>query len=231
MYRFIVALVVASLMALAGTALTKTPDQQTPSTETACDGLSRSARGICNAYCEAQDCDSHPKPSSSCERLRTNFQRQTGSNIFPCDRPACGGAEFPTCDGACPENLVCASGAENGGPDFGGPENGGSDGSFVGCSCRTPCGDTTAPVCGGGCPGGLVCASGPENGGPEGGGVDTRFGPCECQTPCGSATAPQCDGGCPFGGVCVSGVEGGGPDDVPGIIPPGCTCRFIIIIP
>jgi hypothetical protein len=231
MHRFIVALVTASLMALAGTALTKTPDQQTPSTETACDGLSRSARGICNAYCEAQDCDSHPKPSASCERLRANFQRQTGSKVLPCDRPACGGAEFPTCDGTCPEDLVCASGPENGGPDTAGPQISGSDNEGVACSCRTPCGDTTAPQCGGGCPGGLVCASGAENGGPEAGGADgTAFGPCECQIPCGSATAPQCDGGCPFGGLCVSGAEAGGTDRQ-AIVPDGCVCRFIITIP
>lgn len=226
MYRFFVALVTASLIALAGAALTKTPDQQTPSQETVCSGLSRSAFGICNAYCEAQDCDSHPKPSASCEQLRVNFKRLTGRSVFPCDLPLCGGAEAPACNGRCPDDKVCASGPENGGPDFGGPESGGPDRLTL-CSCRTPCGDTEAPQCGGACPAGLVCASGPENGGPENGGGDTSgFGPCECKIPCGSATAPQCNGGCPLGGVCFSGPEAGGADQD---VIPVCRCGLIVI--
>jgi hypothetical protein len=61
----------------------KTPDGMPPSQETVCSGLSGAAFGLCNAYCEAQDCDVHPRPS--CDQLRKNFLKITGSPIFPCD--------------------------------------------------------------------------------------------------------------------------------------------------
>ena len=48
-----------------------TPDGVTPAVEDICSGLQGAAYGLCNAYCEAQDCDAHPK--KSCEHLRTNF--------------------------------------------------------------------------------------------------------------------------------------------------------------
>ena len=41
-----------------------TPDGQPPSMETVCDGQSGAAFGLCNAYCEAMDCDS-PDPQAS----------------------------------------------------------------------------------------------------------------------------------------------------------------------
>jgi len=65
----------------------QTPDGQTPALETVCSGLSGAAFGLCNAYCEAQDCDVHDRPS--CDQLRANFARVTGSPVFPCD-PRCG---------------------------------------------------------------------------------------------------------------------------------------------
>jgi hypothetical protein len=197
MYRLVVACALALLVALAGNALTKTPDGQPPSTENACTGLSGSARGLCNAYCQAQDCDVHERPS--CEKLRTQFQRQTGSGKFPCDRVACG-QSAPACDGDCPTGLVCAAGPENGGP-----EGGGGD-SASPCSCATPCGDAQAPQCAGACPAGTVCSAGPESGGAEGG---PEGGTCACQVPCGGAVAPTCDGDCPAGLVCLAGAEGG----------------------
>ena len=49
-----------------------------------CAGLEEGARGLCNAYCNAQDCPSHPN-KNSCVVLRRNFERQTGSSMFPCD--------------------------------------------------------------------------------------------------------------------------------------------------
>jgi hypothetical protein len=49
----------------------------------ACAGLSGSAFGLCNAFCNAQDCPSDPGPS--CEVLRQNYAAQTGSSIFPCE--------------------------------------------------------------------------------------------------------------------------------------------------
>lgn len=38
-------------------ALAKTPDGRTPAEETVCDGEVGAAYGLCNAYCEAMDCD------------------------------------------------------------------------------------------------------------------------------------------------------------------------------
>lgn len=76
-----------------------TPDGQTPAEESVCDGLSGAAFGLCNAYCEAQDCDVHERPS--CEQLRRNFEKHTGQTLFPCD-PFCGDGEvnqdFEECD-------------------------------------------------------------------------------------------------------------------------------------
>ena len=75
---FCLAFLVPSTMA-------KTPDGLTPAEEIVCDGLEGAAFGLCNAYCEAQDCDILDPERASCERLRTNFERATGSRIFPCD--------------------------------------------------------------------------------------------------------------------------------------------------
>jgi len=218
MYRLIAACVLALVAALAGTALTKTPDTKPPSTETACVGLFGAARGLCNAYCQAQDCDVHERPS--CAQLRKQFQKQTGSSQFPCDRVACG-QSAPACDGDCPTGFVCASGVENGGSE-GGSEGGGDSVSL--CTCAVPCGDTQAPQCAGGCPLGTICSSGPEGGGSEGGsegGPET--GTCSCLVPCGHATAPTCAGACPSGGVCGSGAEGGSEGGPEG---DACICRF-----
>jgi hypothetical protein len=46
--------------------------------------LSGAAFGLCNAFCNAQDCPEHPE-KDSCEELRRNFERQTGSSTFPCE--------------------------------------------------------------------------------------------------------------------------------------------------
>ncbi len=79
----IAAILVGVLYAL-GPAAALTPDGIPPSHENVCDGLHGAAFGLCNAYCEAQDCDVHPK--RSCNILRRLFARKTGSPIFPCDR-------------------------------------------------------------------------------------------------------------------------------------------------
>lgn len=48
-----------------------------------CEGLTGVQFGLCNAYCNAQNCPQNPQPS--CEVLRRNWERQTGSSMFPCD--------------------------------------------------------------------------------------------------------------------------------------------------
>ena len=90
----------------------KTPDGVPPSQETVCSGLTGAAFGLCNAYCEAQDCDVHPRPS--CAQLRRNFARVTGSPVFPCDMRCGDGRVTPPeeCDppgSACGDGGTCAA--------------------------------------------------------------------------------------------------------------------------
>jgi len=63
-----------------------TPDGQTPATERVCDdaNLQRSAFGICIAFCEAGDCDTHPA-RPSCKQLRKDWKKFTGNDRFPCE--------------------------------------------------------------------------------------------------------------------------------------------------
>ena len=57
----------------------------------ACDaaGLQRGAFGICNAYCEALDCDGEsPRGSErACDRLAHHFDRFSGGVLLPCELP------------------------------------------------------------------------------------------------------------------------------------------------
>ena len=59
-----------------------TPDDR-GARRTACGDLSGGAFGLCNAYCEAQGCNAHPRPS--CAELRKNFLKLTGRSTFPCE--------------------------------------------------------------------------------------------------------------------------------------------------
>jgi hypothetical protein len=75
------------LMIGTGVSRANTPDGVTPSRETVCDSQSGAAYGLCNAYCEAMDCDS-PAPQASptaCSRVRNNYTRITGQALFPCE--------------------------------------------------------------------------------------------------------------------------------------------------
>lgn len=93
MHKFLYVLPLALLTALPLAA--RTPDGQTPSEETVCDGQIGAAYGLCNAYCEAMDCES-PAPQASataCERVLNNYMKHTGQ-MPPC---------AATCP--CPESL------------------------------------------------------------------------------------------------------------------------------
>jgi hypothetical protein len=85
------------LLALAVPALANgTPDGQPPSEETVCSSLDGVLFGLCNAYCEAMDCDS-PQPQASptaCARVLGNFMKHSGGQPPPC---------AVTCP--CPESL------------------------------------------------------------------------------------------------------------------------------
>jgi len=63
----------------------KTPDGETPATETVCDGHTGALYGLCVAYCEAMDCDS-AEPNASeraCERVRANYNNHHPSGTDP----------------------------------------------------------------------------------------------------------------------------------------------------
>jgi hypothetical protein len=64
-----------------------TPDEQPPAEELPCDaaGLRGAAYGLCIAYCEANDCEIQPD-KTACDRLRANYAKLTGEDLFPCDK-------------------------------------------------------------------------------------------------------------------------------------------------
>ena len=64
-----------------------TPDEETPAEETVCDGLVGPLFGLCNAYCEAMDCDSDFPAASqhACDKVAANFAKQTEGMTPPCE--------------------------------------------------------------------------------------------------------------------------------------------------
>ncbi len=75
------------LLALAVPALAKgTPDGKPPSEETVCDGLKGALFGLCNAYCEAMDCDSpnHHASDTACAQVLDNYMKHSGGQPPPC---------------------------------------------------------------------------------------------------------------------------------------------------
>jgi hypothetical protein len=71
--------------------IAQTPDGIPADQETICDdaGLTGSAWDLCNAYCQAQDCDLPGVIKKSCEMLKKNFAKHTGTDVMPCDIVAC----------------------------------------------------------------------------------------------------------------------------------------------
>jgi hypothetical protein len=161
----------------------KTPDGAPPSVETVCSGLHGAAFGLCNAYCEAQDCDVHLRPS--CAHLLANFHRITGMSSFPCDR-ICGDGKIDPNEDCDPPGSQCPDGVRTCGMDCTCPEPACGDGIVdpgeqcdpgsplstcrlcqADCTCATPascCACDDEPGCvnpnaAGGCPDG--CTPGP----------------------------------------------------------------------
>ncbi len=164
MLRYIFAFgLVLGMSALGGPVFGQTPDGDTPAVETVCDRLTGAAFGLCNAYCEAQDCDVHER--ESCERLRDNFERKTGSRFFPCDPLFCEGLSGSLCRaGICPPEEKCESVTRVVCPDTGLPCDPACESLCVGglfCECfprLLPCDE--ADICSeGGCPPGIRCVT------------------------------------------------------------------------
>jgi hypothetical protein len=74
-------LFLALLLLCTGAALAQTPD--------ACDGETGAAYGLCNAYCEAMDCDSDNAQASetACAKVKDKFANITGRTSLPCEAP------------------------------------------------------------------------------------------------------------------------------------------------
>jgi hypothetical protein len=65
----------------------QTPDEETPAVEDACDGFSGKIYGLCNAYCEAMDCDAD-EPQASDQACTRVFDKIVAANEGPF--PFCG---------------------------------------------------------------------------------------------------------------------------------------------
>jgi hypothetical protein len=139
------------LIAAPGAAMT--PDGSPPSQETVCSGLSGAVFALCNAYCEAQDCDVHARPS--CAQLRENLQKVTGSATFPCD-PFCGdgnvdpgetcdGSDATACPGGCQADCTCPPPMCGNNIQEGTEACDGTDATLCPNDCLQDC--TCAPIC------------------------------------------------------------------------------------
>ncbi|MCP3963312.1 MAG: hypothetical protein GY719_36200 [bacterium] len=91
-------------LTLAAGAAAETPDGDPPSEETVCDPFigDENAFGLCNAYCEAMDCDSPDVKASqrACERKFQKFKDLTGSP------PPCAGVNCPCLSDPVFEDLI-----------------------------------------------------------------------------------------------------------------------------
>ena len=89
--KFSTGLFAGAIIALGSWSYAQTPDGETPATETICEtwGFQGKLQGLCNAYCEAMDCDDqYPQASeTACNRVLNNIL-----NALP------EGTGFPTCE-------------------------------------------------------------------------------------------------------------------------------------
>ena len=106
----------------------QTPDGETPAQETICEtwGFQGKVQGLCNAYCEAMDCDD-PNPQASdqaCSRVLGKIE-----DALP------EGTMFPTCQDLDDDGVP--NGLDNC-PDDSNPDQADSDGNGVGDVCDGP---------------------------------------------------------------------------------------------
>jgi hypothetical protein len=90
------ALTFALVLICSGAVLAQTPDGQTPAEETVCDNENGAAFGLCNAYCEAMDCESDDPQASAtaCTKVRDKFMNIAGHDL-PCEASPCPCANLP----------------------------------------------------------------------------------------------------------------------------------------
>jgi hypothetical protein len=84
--QFVLFLTLSLLCLGTGAALAKTPDGQTPALETVCDMETGAAYGLCNAYCEAMDCETDDPSASAtaCSKVGNKYRQLTGHDL-PCE--------------------------------------------------------------------------------------------------------------------------------------------------
>jgi hypothetical protein len=77
---------------------------QPPAEESVCDSLSGAAFGLCNAYCEAMDCDSEAPNANetACLKVLSDFTKHS-DGLIPCGRVTC-----PCWDDADVDSLFAA---------------------------------------------------------------------------------------------------------------------------
>lgn len=66
----------------------QTPDGKTPAVETVCDNVPHNLKGLCNAFCEAKDCDSEARAAdAACSAVLRNYHRRSAGVDPPCLTP------------------------------------------------------------------------------------------------------------------------------------------------
>lgn len=100
---------IGALVLMTNEARSQTSDDETPAEESICDGLTGAAWGLCNAYCEAMDCDSSSPEANdqACTRVLENFERITGA-LPPCEEPVCSEEDISECGG---HERICSDGS------------------------------------------------------------------------------------------------------------------------
>ena len=85
-------LALAALTAMPLPAAAQTPDGQTPSQETSCNGQTGAAYGLCTSSCEAMDCDSTAPAASAtaCNKVLQQLPAPDGAGA-PVSLPVYGG--------------------------------------------------------------------------------------------------------------------------------------------
>ena len=99
MTKLTISLLFVSLILFYSPAYAQTPDGQPPAQEDVCDGQVGAAYGLCNAYCEAMDCDSAEAQASdmACDKVLERFLNITGVPLPQCTE-LCPDGSVPPCE-------------------------------------------------------------------------------------------------------------------------------------